>query len=62
VHEEKTTDTEDTATTATVNPASITSADVDDAPTGVKNNNGDDRTPDQEADGNSGSGDDAGFP
>jgi hypothetical protein len=29
---------------------------------GVKNNNSDDRTLDQEADGNSGSGDDAGLP
>jgi hypothetical protein len=36
VREEKTTGTEDEATSAVVNPASIASADADDAPTGVK--------------------------
>jgi hypothetical protein len=51
--EEKTIGTKDASTYATVNPASTTSVDADDAPTGVKNNNSDDHTPDQEADGNS---------
>jgi hypothetical protein len=60
--EEKTIDTKDAATSAAVNPASIASADSDDAPMGEKNDNSDDRTPDQEADGNSGSGDDIGLP
>jgi hypothetical protein len=46
VHEEKTTGTEDVATSATVNPASTATTDADDAPTGVENNNSDDRTPD----------------
>jgi hypothetical protein len=36
VREEKTTGTEDVATSVAVNPASIASADADDAPTGVK--------------------------
>jgi hypothetical protein len=46
VHEEKTTGTEDVATSATVNPASTVTTDADDAPTGVENDNSDDRTPD----------------
>jgi hypothetical protein len=46
VHEEKTTGTEDVATSATVNPASTATTDTDDAPTGVENDNSDDRTPD----------------
>jgi hypothetical protein len=58
--EEKTIGTKDASTYATVNPASTTSVDADDAPTGVKNNNSDDRTPDKEADGNN-AGDDAGL-
>jgi hypothetical protein len=36
VREEKTTDAKDATTSAAVNPASITFADADDAPTGVK--------------------------
>jgi hypothetical protein len=62
VREEKTTGTEDVATSVAVNPTSIAYADADDAPTGVKNDNRDDRTPDQEADGSNGSGDDVGLP
>jgi hypothetical protein len=55
---EKTTDTEIMAASAAVNPASTASADVDDAPVGVKNDNSDDQGPDQEAGGDNGSGDD----
>jgi hypothetical protein len=62
VREEQTTGIKDVATSAAVNPASTASADADDAPTGVKNDNSDDHTPDREADGNSGSGDDARLP
>jgi hypothetical protein len=36
VREEKTTDTEDAATSAAINHASTTSVDADDAPMGVK--------------------------
>jgi hypothetical protein len=57
VREEKTTDTEAATTSATVNPASTASTDADDAPAGVKNDNSDDRTPDQEADGGNSGGD-----
>jgi hypothetical protein len=60
VHEEKTTDTEDVAASAVVNPAST--ADVGDAPTGAKNDNSDDQTSDQEAGGNNGSECDTGEP
>jgi hypothetical protein len=60
VREEKTTSIEDAATSPAVNLASIASA--DDAPTRMKNNNSDDRTLDQEANGNNGSGDDVGLP
>jgi hypothetical protein len=59
VREEKTTDTKDVTTSAAVNPASTASVDVNDAPTRVKNDNSDDRRPDQEADGSNGSEDDA---
>jgi hypothetical protein len=62
VREEKTTDTEDATTSVAVNPDSTAFVDVNDAPMGVKNENSDDRTPDQDADDNSGSGDDAGLP
>jgi hypothetical protein len=62
VREEKTIGTEDMATSAEVKSASITSTDTNDAPTGVKNDNSDDHTLNQEADGNSGSGDGAGSP
>jgi hypothetical protein len=62
VREEKTTGTKDAATSTAVNPASTASTDADDAPTGVKNDNSDDHTPDKEADGSSDSGDDAGLP
>jgi hypothetical protein len=51
VCEEKTTDTKTTATSAAVNPASTTFADVNDAPARVKNDNSNDRTLDQEANG-----------
>jgi hypothetical protein len=40
---EKTSNTEDATASATVNPASTTSADADDAPTWVKNDNSDDQ-------------------
>jgi hypothetical protein len=60
VREEKTTSIEDAATSPAVNLASIASA--DDAPTRMKNNNSDDRTLDQEANSNNGSGDDVGLP
>jgi hypothetical protein len=46
VREEQTTGIKDVATSAAVNPASTASADADDAPTGVKNDNSDDHTPD----------------
>jgi hypothetical protein len=59
VHE-KTTSIEDVAASATVNSASIISADTDDAPAGAKNDNSDDQAPDQEADGDDGSGGDTG--
>jgi hypothetical protein len=62
VREEKTTSIEDVATSTGVNPGSTASTDADDAVIGVKNNNSDNHTPDQEADSNSGSGDDAGLP
>jgi hypothetical protein len=62
VYEERTTSTKDATTSTTVNPASTASADADDAPTGVKNDNSDDCTPDQEANSNNSSGDDAGLP
>jgi hypothetical protein len=48
VHEKKYTGTEDTATSAVVNPASTASADDVDAPTGANNDNSDDQGPDQE--------------
>jgi hypothetical protein len=62
VCEEKTTNTKDVTTSVAVNPTSTTSIDTDDAPTGMKNDNNDDRTPDQEADGSNDSGDDIGLP
>jgi hypothetical protein len=43
-------------------PTSTTFANADDAPAGVKNDNSDDRTPDQEADGINNNGDDARLP
>jgi hypothetical protein len=51
VSEEKTNGTEDVATSTAINPASTASADADDAPTGVKNDNSDERISDHEADG-----------
>jgi hypothetical protein len=61
VSDEKTTGTELTATSATVNPVLTTSAAVDDVPEGAKNDNSDDQGPDQEASGgnDNGSGDGA---
>jgi hypothetical protein len=61
VREEKTTDTEDVATSAVVNLASTASADANDAPMGMKNDNSDYHTPDQEANDSNGSGDDTGL-
>jgi hypothetical protein len=62
VREEKTTGTEDAAAFAVVNPASTASVDADDAPTRGKNDNSDDQAHDQEAEGDNGSGGDAGEP
>jgi hypothetical protein len=62
VREENTVSTDDAATSTDVNPASTVSTNANDAPTGVKNNNSDSRTPDQEADDNNDSRDDAGLP
>jgi hypothetical protein len=62
VRKEKTTGTEDTTASATVNPASTASVDVDDAPAGAKNDNSDDQNPDQEAGGDDGNRDDVGEP
>jgi hypothetical protein len=45
VREENTIGTEDATTSTAVNLASTASADADDAPTGVKSDNSDDRTP-----------------
>jgi hypothetical protein len=60
VCEEKVVDTEAGPSSAVRSPASTASAsaDADDAPTRVKNNNSDDRTPNQEVDGNNGGRDD----
>jgi hypothetical protein len=62
VREEKTIDTEDASTSATINTASIAFTSTDEATTRVKNDNSDDRTPDQEADSTNGSKDDTGLP
>jgi hypothetical protein len=50
VHEEKATNAEAMPSSIVRSPASTASVDTDDAPTGVKNDNSDDCTPDQEAD------------
>jgi hypothetical protein len=60
VHEEKAINVEATPSSVVRYPASTAS--VDDAPTEAKNDNSDDRTPDQEADGSNDSGDNAGLP
>jgi hypothetical protein len=62
VREEKTTGTEDAAASAAVKPASTASANTDNAPAGVKNDNSDDQASDQEAGGDNGSGGDASEP
>jgi hypothetical protein len=62
MREEKTTDTKTVAVSATVNPASTASASTDDAPTCVKNDNGDDHGPNQEVGGDNCSGDDVDEP
>jgi hypothetical protein len=62
VCEEKTTDTKNAAASAAVNPAATTSIDTDDGPAGAENDNSYDQDPNQEADGDSGSGGDAGEP
>jgi hypothetical protein len=51
VHEEKIADAEAAPSATMWSPASTASADADDTPTRAKNDNSDDRTPDQEADG-----------
>jgi hypothetical protein len=48
MREEKTTSTKDATVSTAVNPASTAFTDADDAPTGAKNDNGDDQGPDQE--------------
>jgi hypothetical protein len=62
VHEKKTTDTKDAAASAAVNPASIASANVVDAPMGAKDDNSDDQAPDQEVGDDNGSGGDTDEP
>jgi hypothetical protein len=62
VREEKTTGTEAAPSSATRSPASTTFTDADDAPTGAPNDNSDDHTPDQEADGGSRGRDEADLP
>jgi hypothetical protein len=59
---EKTIGTKDVVASTTVNPASTTSADTDDAPTKAKYDNSDDQGPDQEAGDDNDSGDDADEP
>jgi hypothetical protein len=49
--EEKIVGTEPAVTVVAINPASTASADADDAPTGVKNDNSDGQGPNQEAGG-----------
>jgi hypothetical protein len=60
VREEKTTGTKDVVASTAVNPASTAS--IDDAHAGAKNDNSDDHGPDQEAGGDDDRGDDAGEP
>jgi hypothetical protein len=62
VREEKTTSIEDAAASAAVNPASIASTDINDAPVEAKNENNDDQTLDHEAGGYNGSGGDTSEP
>jgi hypothetical protein len=62
VHEEKSTDAEDVAASAAVNPTSTTSSDDVDAPAGAKNDNSDDQGADQEAGGGDGGRDNASEP
>jgi hypothetical protein len=60
MREEKSTGAKDGAASAAVNPASTTSANDADAPTGTKNDNSDDRGPNLEAGGEDGGRDDVG--
>jgi hypothetical protein len=62
VREEKTIGTKTVAASTTVKPASIASANADDALAGVKNDNSDDQGPDQEAGGDNSNRDNAGEP
>jgi hypothetical protein len=62
VHKEKAVDAEPMSSSAIRSPASTASTDTDDAPTGVKNDNSDDCTPDQKPNDNSDSGDDTRLP
>jgi hypothetical protein len=60
--DEMTVGTELAATYAAVNPAPTAFAVADDAPEGAKNDNSDDRGPDQEASGSNGNGSGDGVP
>jgi hypothetical protein len=60
VREEKTVSAKAAPSSAARSPASTTSVDADDAPTGVQNDNSDDHTPDRDADGGNGGQDGAG--
>jgi hypothetical protein len=62
LHEEKSIDAKTVPSSIVKSPASTASTDVDDAPPKVKNDNSDDRTPDQEADGSNNSRDGARLP
>jgi hypothetical protein len=62
LHEEKSIDAKTVPSSIVRSPASTASTDVDDAPPKVKNDNSDDRTPDQEADGSNNSRDGARLP
>jgi hypothetical protein len=62
VREEKTAGTKIVPSSATRALASTTSTDTDDAPMGAQNDISDDHTPDQEADGGIGGGDEADLP
>jgi hypothetical protein len=62
MREKKTAGDEAAPSSTARSPTSTASASVDDAPTGVTNDNSDDHTPNREVDGSSDSGDEAGLP
>jgi hypothetical protein len=62
VHDEMSTGTKDAVASVAVNPASVASADTDDAPAGAKNENNVDQAPGREAGGDNGIGGDADEP